>query len=57
MEGVLIADFSALYESVCAEDRPYRLIHLLRELENVDVRNDSAPWQALTKKLRRWLEG
>jgi len=54
-EGVLITDFWTPYESVCAEDRQYCLVHLLRELEKVDQRNDSAEWQAFAKKLRRLL--
>jgi len=54
-EGVLITDFWAPYESVCAEDRQYCLVHLLRELEKVDLRNDSAQWRAFAKKLRRLL--
>ena len=53
--GVLITDFWAPYESVCAEDRQYCLVHLLRELEQVDLRNDRAEWQAFAKKLRRLL--
>ena len=32
-EGVLITDFWSAYESVCAADRQYCLVHLLRELE------------------------
>ena len=54
-EGVLITDFWSAYESVCAEDRQYCLVHLLRELEKVDDRNDSAEWRAFAKKLRRLL--
>ena len=54
-EGVLITDFWAPYESVCAEDRQYCLVHLLRELEKVDLRNNSDEWQAFAKKLRRLL--
>jgi transposase len=54
-EGVLITDFWAPYESVCAEDRQYCLVHLLRELEKVDQGNDSAEWLAFAKKLRRLL--
>ena len=54
-EGVLITDCWAPYESVCAEDRQYCLVHLLRELEKVDLRNDSAEWRAFAKKLRRLL--
>ena len=54
-EGVLITDFWSAYESVCADDRQYCLVHLLRELEKVDEHNDSAEWQAFAKKLRRLL--
>ena len=54
-EGVLITDFWTPYESVCAEDRQYCLVHLLRELEKVDLRNDSADWRSFAKKLRRLL--
>ena len=54
-EGVLITDFWSAYESVCAEDRQYCLVHLLRELEKVDLKNDSAEWRAFAKKLRRLL--
>jgi len=52
-DGVLITDFWSAYESVCAEDRQYCLVHLLRELEKVDQRNESAKWQAFAKRLRR----
>lgn len=54
-DGVLITDFWGPYESVCAEDRQYCLVHLLRELEKVDDHNHSAEWQAFAKKLRRLL--
>jgi len=54
-EGVLISDFWAAYESVCADDRQYCLVHLLRELEKVDEHNDCDEWQAFAKKLRRLL--
>ena len=54
-EGVLITDFWSAYESVCAEDRQYCLVHLLRELEKIDERNNSSEWQAFAKKLRRLL--
>ena len=54
-EGMLITDFWAAYESVCAEDRQYCLVHLLRELEKVDQGNDSAEWRSFAKKLRRLL--
>lgn len=54
-DGVLITDFWSAYESVCAEDRQYCLVHLLRELEKVDDRNESPEWRAFAKKLRRLL--
>jgi len=54
-EGVLIADFWSPYESVCAEDRQYCLVHLLRELEKVDQHNDSSEWKVCAKRLRRLL--
>jgi len=52
-EGVLITDFWAAYNAVCAADKQCCLVHLLRELEKVDMHNESAEWQAFAKKLRR----
>jgi len=54
-DGVLITDFWAAYDSVEAADRQKCLPHLLRELEKVDLRNDSADSRAFAKKLRRLL--
>ncbi len=54
-DGVLITDFWAAYDSVEAADRQKCIPHLLRELEKVDLHNDSAEWQAFAKKLRRLL--
>jgi len=54
-DGVLITDFWAAYDSVDAADRQKCLPHLLRELEKVDLRNDSAEWCVFAKKLRRLL--
>lgn len=54
-EGVLITDFWAAYGSVCAEDRQYCLVHLLRELEEVDLRNSSTVWQSFARRLRALL--
>ncbi|MFN8575162.1 MAG: IS66 family transposase [Gemmatimonadaceae bacterium] len=51
--GTLVHDFWAAYLSFDADDRQYCLVHLLRELENVDEHNRSAEWQAFAKKLRR----
>lgn len=52
-DGILVSDFWAAYNAVCADGRQYCLAHLLRELEKVDQYNDSAEWQAFAKKLRR----
>jgi len=52
-DGVLVSDFWAAYNSVWAGDRQHCLVHLLRELETVDQRNDSAEWKAFAKRLRR----
>lgn len=54
-KGVLVTDFWSAYLSVCAEDRQYCLVHLLRELEKVDEHNDSPEWQSFAKALRRLL--
>lgn len=54
-EGVLVTDFWGPYESVCAEDRQYCLVHLLRELEKVDQRNASPEWKEFARQLRRLL--
>jgi len=54
-DGVLITDFWAAYESVEARDRQYCLVHLLRELEKVDLRNGSPAWQTFAARLRRLL--
>jgi predicted RNA-binding Zn-ribbon protein involved in translation (DUF1610 family) len=52
-DGVLVHDFWAAYNRVLAEDHQCCLAHLLRELEKVDLSNDSAAWKAFAKKLRR----
>ena len=52
-DGVLVTDFWAAYNAVCAADRQCCLVHLLRELEKVDQTNASAEWKAFAKKLRR----
>ncbi len=54
-DGTLVTDFWAAYESVCAADRQKCVPHLLRELERVDLRNDTLAWQTFAKKLRRLL--
>lgn len=52
-DGVLVHDFWAAYDHVLADDHQCCLAHLLRELEKVDLMNDSTAWRAFAKKLRR----
>ena len=52
-DGVLVHDFWAAYDRVLADEHQCCLAHLLRELEKVDLTNDSAAWKAFAKKLRR----
>ena len=52
-DGVLVHDFWAAYDAIEADDHQCCLAHLLRELEKVDLTNDSALWRAFAKKLRR----
>ncbi|MGH7185872.1 MAG: IS66 family transposase [Pseudomonadota bacterium] len=54
-EGVLITDFWSAYGSVAAEDRQYCLVHLLRELEEVDERNGTVVWRSFARRLRALL--
>jgi len=51
--GVLVTDFWAAYDSVCAGDNQRCLPHLLRELVKVDERNDTQEWRAFGKQLKR----
>ena len=51
-DGVLITDFWAAYNAFSTE-RQCCLVHLLRELEKVDLENHSPAWQAFAKMLRR----
>lgn len=51
--GVLVSDFWAAYDAVCAGDNQRCLPHLLRELIKVDERNDTQEWRAFSKQLKR----
>jgi transposase len=52
-KGVLVTDFWAAYDAVCAGDNQKCLPHLLRELIKVDERNDGPQWKAFSKQLKR----
>jgi len=51
-DGVLITDFWPAYDAFATE-RQCCLVHLLRDLEKVDLENRSAEWQAFARMLRR----
>jgi transposase len=52
-DGTLITDFLRVYYNVESDDRQYCIPHLLREMDTVNERNHSPPWQAFYAKLRR----
>ena len=54
-QGCLITDFWRAYGMIRTESRQYCLAHLLREVHDVDERNDSEDWRAFSKKLQRLL--
>jgi len=51
--GVLVSDFWAAYDAVCAGDNQRCLPHLLRELVKVDEHDDGREWRAFSKQLKR----
>ncbi len=52
--GTLVTDFWAAYNAVCCALRQTCLVHLLRDLENVDkYKRPGEHWPAFAKKLRR----
>ena len=52
-DGVLVRDFWAAYDALDVSEQQCCLVHLLRELEKVDLTNSSAEWKAFAKQLRR----
>jgi len=52
-QGTLVTDFWPAYGRVAAGDNQRCLPHLLREVLKVDEHNDSAPWRAFSKLLKR----
>jgi len=52
-DGVLVRDFWAAYDALEVGEHQCCLVHLLRELEKVDLNNTSAEWKAFAKQLRR----
>lgn len=54
-EGCLITDFWRAYDMIRTGSRQYCIAHLLREIHDIDERNDSDDWSRFSKKLRRLL--
>ena len=52
-DGVLVRDFWAAYDALEVGEHQCCLVHLLRELEKVDLTNGSTAWKAFAKQLRR----
>ncbi len=54
--GTLVSDFWGAYNAVCCGQRQTCLVHLLRDLENVEhYRSTNQDWSVFAKKLRRLL--
>ena len=52
--GTLVSDFWGAYNAVCCGQRQTCLVHLLRDMENVEqYRSPDKDWPAFAKKLRR----
>jgi len=54
-QGVLVTDFWPAYNRVLCRKRQMCLVHLLRELEKVDVRNRREEWIEFRDRLKRLL--
>jgi hypothetical protein len=54
-KGCLITDFWRAYDLIQSGSRQYCLAHLLREIHDIDARNESDLWRQFSKKLRRLL--
>jgi len=54
-EGCLITDFWRAYDMIRTGSRQYCIAHLLREIHDIDERNESDDWCQFSKKLRRLL--
>ena len=54
-DGTLVTDFYAAYNGVSPAFRQRCLVHLDREIEKVDLVDESPQWKAFRKKFRRWI--
>ncbi|MBI4372053.1 MAG: IS66 family transposase [Elusimicrobia bacterium] len=54
-DGTLVTDFYAAYNAVSPAFRQRCLVHLDRELDKVDLVDDSLAWKTFRKRLSRWI--
>jgi hypothetical protein len=52
-KGILIADFFAAYDRIQAFAKQRCVVHLLREIKQVTLRNRSAEWKNFARRLKR----
>jgi transposase len=52
-KGILIADFFAAYDQIQAFAKQRCVVHLLREIKQVSLRNRSSEWQQFARRLKR----
>jgi len=52
-KGILIADFFAAYDRIQAFAKQRCVVHLLREIKQVSLRNRSSEWQRFARRLKR----
>jgi hypothetical protein len=52
-KGILIIDFYAAYDRIQAFGKQRCIVHLLREIKQVSLRNRSSEWQSFARRLKR----
>jgi transposase len=52
-KGILITDFFGAYDRIKAFAKQKCIVHLLREIKQVSLRNRSAEWQSFARRLKR----
>jgi hypothetical protein len=52
-KGIMIADFYAAYDQIQAFAKQRCVVHLLREIKQVSLRNCSSEWQSFARRLKR----
>ena len=52
-KGIMITDFFAAYDRIQAFAKQRCVVHLLREIKQVSLRNGSSEWQRFARRLKR----